>query len=216
MNKCCNKETCRCAKPVIDVDEMPDKVAMLKFNFDGVSTWYDYTNMIEQTQTDTVLSADAIKRVLTYMAERHVDTISAKELGAILHLADIADIDITSVEDNSLLVYRKDNDCSQGCEGITNAWEGWNANTNQAVSARTVMGFNDSGKPQAISAPANANQYYELGWNGSNKVSYSQPQNTSVAAVTDSDEKVSLLVLDPTTKQIKSVKVLASKLEEMQ
>lgn len=216
MNKCdCKPQRCRCNQPVIDVESIPDNVAVLKFNFDGVSTYYDFTSMIRLTETDTSLSADSIDRNLIYKAERHTDTISAKELGSIMRLADISDVDISSIDDNSILMYRKDSDCSEGCEGINNSYVGWNATKNQATSVQTVMGFDANGKPYALQAPANANQYYNLGWNGSNKVSYSQPQDTTVAAVTDSDSKVSILVLDPNTKQVMSVKVLASKLQAM-
>ena len=216
MNDCdCKKHRCRCNQPVIDVESIPDNVAVLKFNFDGVSTYYDFTSMIKLTETDTSLSADSIDRNLIYKAERHTDTISAKELGSIMRLADISDVDISSIDDNSILMYRKDSDCAEGCEGINNSYVGWNATKNQATSVQTIMGFDANGKPYALQAPANANQYYNLGWNGSNKVSYSQPQDTTVAAVTDSDNKVSILVLDPNTKQVMSVKVLASKLQAM-
>lgn len=213
--KCDCERKCRCEVPVIGVEEIPDNLAMLKFNFDGVSTLYDYRNMIEQIQTDTTLTADSIKRVLNYMAERHTDTISAKELGSILHLADIADINITDVENYSMLIYKKDSDCSQGCEGINNSWAGWNANNNQNTSVQTVMGFDQDSRPYALQAPANANQYYQLGWNAGNKAGYSQPVETTVAAVTDSDSKVSMVVVDPITKQLKTVKVAASKLQAM-
>lgn len=214
MNKCDCYQKCRCAKPVVSVEEVPGNLSLLKYSFDGISTFYDHENMILQTQTDTSLSADSIARVLKYMAERHIDSISAQELGSILHLADIADVDPANIEHNSLLVYKKDTNCSEGCEGIKNSWIGWNSADidNQSESIKTVMGFNDAGDPTALQAPANANQYYTLGWNGSNKVSYSQPQEVSIASVTDSDSKVSVLALDPTTKQIVAIKVAASKL----
>lgn len=212
----CNcKNKCRCAKPVIGVEEVPDNLGLLKFNFDGVSTLYDYRNMINQVQADTSLNTNLSERSLKYVAERHTDTITAKDLGSILHVADIADVDISNVEDYSMLVYHKDSDCAQGCEGINNSWTGWNATSNQDTSADSIMGFNENGRPYALQAPANTNQYYQLGWNANNKISYSQPTNTTVSAVTDSDNKVSLLVLDPNTKQLKTVRVLASKLQEM-
>lgn len=215
MNKCDCYQKCRCAKPVVSVEEVPDNLSLLKYSFDGISTFYDHENMILQTQTDTSLSADSIARVLKYMAERHIDSISAKELGSILHLADIADVDPTNIEHNSLLVYKKDTNCAEGCDGISNSWNGWNATTDQATSVQTVMGFDVDGAPHALQAPANANQYYNLGWNGSNKVSYTQPQEASIASVTDAQSKVSILAMDPSTKQIVAIKVLASKLQQL-
>lgn len=216
MKRCnCKEQRCRCTQPVIDVESIPNNIAVLKFNFDGVSTFHDYTAMIKQTETDTSLAVNAIDRNVTFNAERHTDVITAKEFGSMLHLADIGDVDISSIDDNSFLMYRKDSDCSQGCEGINNSYVGWNALKSQATSVQTVMGFDQNGKPYALQAPANTNQYYNLGWNGANKVSYSQPQTTTVAAVTDSDSKVSILALDPNTKQVVSIKVLASKLQAL-
>lgn len=212
MNKCDCYEKCRCAKPVVSVEAVPESLSLLKYSFDGISTFYDHENMILQTQTDTTLSADSINRVLKYMAERHIDSISAKELGSILHLADIADVDPTNIEHNSLLVYKKDTNCAEGCDGINNAWKGWNATEDQDDSVQTIMGFDTDGAPHALRAPANANQYYNLGWNGSNKVSYSQPQEVSIASITDANSKVTVLALDPTTKQMVAIKVAASKL----
>ena len=215
MNKCDCYQRCRCAKPVVSVEDVPDSLAMLKYNFDGVATFYDHEDMILRTQTDTSLSADSIQRVLTYMAERHIDSISAKELGSILHLSDLGDVEGTNIDHNSMLVYKKDTDCSQGCEGINNSWKAWNALNTQATSLKTVMGFDEEGAPYALQAPANANQYYNLGWNGNGKVSYSQPQDVTIASITDSSQKVSILALDPSTKQVVSIKVLASKLQEL-
>ena len=104
---------CSCLKPFLDIEPVPGNISMLKYNLNGVSSWYDFRPMIEETETDTSISVDSVKRVLTYMAERHVDTISAKELGSILHLADISDIDIADVENNSLLVFKKENNCAE-------------------------------------------------------------------------------------------------------
>lgn len=213
-NTCGCENRCRCAKPVISVESLPDNLGMVKYNFDGVSTYYDHTNMIKQLETDTTLSADTVRRVLTYMAERHIDTISAKELGSILHLADISDVDVTNLEEGSILVYNKNTDCSEGCEGINNTWKAWDSASNRKDYLQTVMGFDEEDKPYALNTPANANQFYQLGWNANNKVSYSQPQDTTIGGVTK-DGKVAILVMDQTTKQIMSLKVDAAKLGEL-
>lgn len=206
MTHCnCNKPQCGCGKPILDINEMPDDIATLRFNVNGVSALYDYGNMIRQTQTDTNISADSIKRVLKYMAERHTDTISAKELGSILHLADIADVDITDVQDNSILVYKKNSDCAQGCIGLNNAWQGWNSEEHLDDTVRTIMGFTDDNAPVALQAPANTNQHYILGWNAENKVSFTQPDVVTTAP-TDAGGKKWALYLDPITKEIVVVK----------
>lgn len=212
---CGCKSKCRRALPVIGVEEMPDNIAMLKFNLDGATTYYDYRNMIHQTETDTTLSLDATKRALNYHAERHTDAISAHELGAIFHLADLGDVDVTGVSDGSMLVYHKDNNCAEGCEGISNAWTAWNALEQQTDSLEVLFGAKDDNRPYTLATPANSDEYYMVGWNGNNKVSYSQPQETTIGAVTGTDDKVSILVEDPNTKQIMSIKVSAEKLQEL-
>ena len=195
-NKRCDETPCGCAVPVIDVDEMPESIAILKFNFNGVSTWYDYTNMITQTQTDTSITADALNRVLTYMAERHTDSISAKELGSILHLADIGDVDTTGAGDNALFTYQKNADCGQGCEGTDNQWTAWNSLSHQTTSVDSVMGFDANGKPYSLQKPASPNKHYLLSWAAQNKLKYVTP--TAFASATGKKA----LYIDPDTGEI--------------
>lgn len=171
-NQPCGQPSCGCSKPVFNVEEVPESITTLRFNFQGVSTTYDYENMIHNTQSDTTLSADAIKRVLTYMAERHTDTISAKELGAILHIADIGDVDITGATDNSLFVYQKESDCGQGCQGIDNSWIAWNSSEHQTTSVDTIMGFADDGSPMSLQRPTDTTKTFLIAWDGSNKIRY--------------------------------------------
>lgn len=190
------RRPCGQGVPVLEIEEMPNSLSTLRYNINGVSTWFDHQNMIYQTQTDTILVADAIDRLLKYQAERHTDTISAKELGSILHIADLGDVDITNVEDNSFFVYQKDNNCGAGCEGINNSWIGWTALDHQDTSAQYPMAFTQDGSPIVLSTPNSPNQYYMLGWNAGNKLSYSQPVQFATA-----DNKKQLYI-DPDTKQI--------------
>lgn len=184
---------------------MPDTVSVLSYNFDGATAWYDYGNMIYKTQTDTKVRVDAIRRVLEHLAERHVDTISAHELGSILHIADLGDVDITGVEDNSLFVYQKDNNCSHGCEGVNNSWIAWNSNDHMVDSMRTIMGFDADGAPQTLLPPANAGQFYIVGWNGENQVSYKQIEEVSEESITETIDGVSYIryaCVDPNTNEL--------------
>lgn len=203
---CCSsckkpKDECRCPDQILAIENLSDNLAYLTFNDGGRSVNYDFGPMILATQTDTSISADRINRVLKYMSERHIDTISAKELGSILHIADIGDVDITKVGDNSLFVYQKNSDCGEGCEGINNSWTAWNALEHLADSVQHVMGFDGNGKPFALNAPLHTNQYYQLGWNAENKVSFSQPQEVATPPK-DSDNYVYRVYMDPDTKQL--------------
>lgn len=214
-NQCCDpcadpcKKKCGCYEPILDIDEMPDSVSILRYNINGLSTWYDYGNMIYQTQTDTRITADSVKRVLRYMAERHTDSISARELGSILHVADLGDVDISGVQNNSLFVYRKDNNCAQGCEGISNAWTAWNSTDNTADSLRTIMGFDKDGVPYSLLPPANSDQHYLLEWRGNNEVGYRQVEEVSKESITVTEggrNYIYKVCVDPNTNELVYIK----------
>lgn len=188
------------------IDQVHDDTpAWLRFNFGGKSVDYDFTPVVKAAETDTTLRLDVANRGLVYNAERHIDSFSASELGSILHIADIGDVDITGVTDNSLFVYQKNSDCGEGCEGIDNSWVAWNSNEHLDESLATVMGFDSNGAPRALNHPDNTTQYYQLSWAGANKVAWSQPVVVATAPV-DADNKKWALYLDPETKQIVVVK----------
>lgn len=215
-NRCCNDcdpckpkccpEPCGCPTQIMGIDQVHDDTpAWLRFNFGGKSVDYDFTSVVKAAETDTSLRLDVANRGLVYNAERHIDSFSASELGSILHIADIGDVDITGVTDNSLFVYQKNSDCGEGCEGIDNSWVAWNSNEHLDESLATVMGFDADGAPRALNHPDNTTQYYQLSWAGANKVAWTQPVVVATAPV-DSDNKKWALYLDPETKQIVVVK----------
>lgn len=178
----CKKKCCGDAKPVIDVQAIPDDILTLSFNFNGVGTTYDYREMIKTGQTDTALTADALKRVLVYMAERHTDTISAKELGAILHLSDLGDVEVDSIDAYSMLFYKKD--ATDACDTTANRWVGWNALDEQGSSLSYLMGYLADGAPKALSSPSSPSQYFQLGWNANGKIDWKQPRKVTSTANT--------------------------------
>lgn len=192
---CCGP-SCGCAKPIFEIEEMPESVATLRFNNNGVSAWYNYQNMIYQTQTDTNLSIDTVKRILNYMAERHVDQISAQELGAMLHIADIGDVDIKGIADNAMFVYQKNSDCGEGCEGINNSWVAWNALEHQNTTLDSIMGFDANGKQYSLQKPTDTSKHYLIGWDAQNKIRYITP--TAFGSLTGKKP----LYIDPSTGEI--------------
>lgn len=185
--------------PFFGIEQKPGSISELMYNVNGVTSTWDYSSIVEQNQTDTSISVKSIERVLKYAAERHIDTISAKELGSILRLSDIGDVDSSDIKNNSMLVFRKDGECAYGDQN--NSWVAFNADEHQSTNLTSLMGYDAEYKPQAISTPVHANQYYQLGWNAQNKLSYSQPVE-AVSAPIDTDGKVLQLFLDPMTKQI--------------
>lgn len=211
MNKCecnkcgakrCGEPCCGIPKPVFEVQSLVDDPLTLSFNFDGLGTTYDYRTLVKTGETDTTLSANPIARVLEYMAEKHTDTISAKELGAILHLTDIGDIDVSGVEDHSMLVYKKDSDCAHGCDDTMNTWVAWNALDHIVDSLQYIMGFDANGAQKSLSSPSSPSQQYLLGWNGDGKVGWTQIK-TAAAVPTNAYQ----VYWDDTAKEFVKVKV---------
>ena len=152
--------------------------------------------MINQTQTDTILSVDALKRILNYMAERHVDQISAQELGSILHVADLGDVKIKEISDNALFVFQKNSDCGEGCEGINNSWTAWDSLSHQATSLDSIMGFDADGKQFSLQKPLDTAKHYLIGWDAQNKIRYITP--TAFGTL----EGKKPLYIDPATGEI--------------
>lgn len=166
---------CACPAPFLGIEQVPDNVSVLRFNIDGKRADYDFYNLIYQVQSDTAISADAINRVLVYMAERHTDQITAQELGAILHLSDIGDVSTKGVEGGSMLTYQKSSNCGEGCMGTQDKWVVWNALDEQKSSATYPMAFDAEGHPTTIQRPSAPNKQYLLGWNAQNQLSYITP-----------------------------------------
>lgn len=218
MTQCnCNKVSCQkchshdcdgpcaCPTPFLGVESLSDNVSVLRYNINGLRTDYDYTNLVYNTQTDTSLTANAIDRVLTYMAERHLDSITARELGAILHLADIGDVSTNGAKDGSLLVYHKNSNCGEGCTGIGDTWQVWNALDQQISSATYLMAFGQDGKAHVLERPQNPSGYYQLGWNGASQLSYSKVPIVTTAP-TNSQGTKTRLYLDENSNQIVAVR----------
>lgn len=204
--KCC-EQPCGCPEQILSITPVHDDTpAWLRWNLGGKSIDYDFKPVVKSAETDTSVRIDNTNRTLVYNAEKHIDSFSAKELGNIFHIADIGDVDITGVTDNSLFVYKKNSDCGQGCEGINNSWIAWNSEEHLENGLQTVMGFDAQNRPQALKYPVSTNQYYQLGWNGANKVSYTQPVEVSTPPV-DANGNSHLCFEDPTTKQQVFMKV---------
>lgn len=203
----CDPNPCgRCPEPALSIEALPNNPGYLRFSIGGNCVDYDFASLINLLETDTSLKADIINRVLTYKAERHEDALTGAELGGVLHLGDLGDVDISNLEDHSTLFYQKDSDCGEGCEGINNSWVTWNALDDNGQTAEMIGAYTADGAPTTIKAPtSNANQYYQVGWNGANKFGITQPVEFA-SKPTDSNGKAWRVYMDPSTKQIGYVK----------
>lgn len=211
-NSCCDKpkcgNPCGCPLKVLSVETMTDKPGYVKFNLDGGTVMFDFSEVVAETETDTFLRVDATARVLKYLAEGHINNIPASQLGSILHIADIGDVDISGVTDNSLFVYQKNSDCGKGCDGIDNSWIAWNADDPNHLTngGESVMVFDDNSAPKSLMSPAHTEQFYLAGWRAGNKFGYMQPTQVT-RPTTDSDGYTNLLFESPITRELEVMPV---------
>lgn len=202
----CHKNSCGYPEPIFGIDRVQDTPAAYRLNINGKTVTWDLQPGIYDGQTDTTLVIDLVNRLLQFSAERHRDSISASELGSILHLNDLGDVSTKGVEDGSMMVYRKSDNCGNGCFGTNNVWEPWNALDEQTSSAAYAAGYNATGNPVSIQQPPNADQYYNLCWNKGGQLSYAQVTEASELRL-DAEGYAYQQYIDPTTKEPYYIKV---------
>lgn len=201
----CKKSPCGCAEPVFSVEAMPDDPNMIRFNVNGKSVWYDWEPVTKAGETCTTFNTDAVNRTLNYHGECSDQTISAKELGAILHLGDLGDVDENSITDNGILNYRKTGDCGEGCEGTGDKWVSSNPIEVGGTSLDYILGSDADGKMKSLIPPIDTTTFSYLAWAAQNKAKWVKPTIASTAPV-DSDNKTWRLYVDPNTYEFVIVK----------
>lgn len=196
---------CGCPEQILSIEADSTRPANLRFNLGGRSVWHDFTSAIKSAETCTNLKADITARTLIYDAECGRQSISANELGSMLHLADIGDVDATTIKDNAILVYRKDADCGENCDG-KNGWVGLDPSEEGVTSLDYIMGSDSNGKVGSLNPPANKlNKFSYLTWAAEGKAKWSEIQ-TVAEVPKDEDGKAWRLYVDPNNGQIVAVK----------
>lgn len=207
----CNKpcktcgDPCGCAEPVLSIEAMADDPATLRFNVNGKSVWYDFEPVVKAAETCTSFNIDAVNRTLNYHGECADQSISAKDLGSILHLGDLGDVDETTIGDNGILNYRKDPDCPEGCEGTGDGWVSSNPIEVSGTSLDYILGSDADGKMKSLMPPTDTTTFSYLAWAAQNKAKWVKPTIVSVAP-TDGNGKKWRLYVDPNTYEIVIVK----------
>ena len=196
---------CSCVEPVFSIEALSDDPTTLKFNVNGKTIWYDFSSVVKAGETCTTLSPDAVNRTLNYNGECGENNITARELGSILHQADIGDVDADSIGDNGILVYQKDPDCGEGCDGVSNGWISKNPIDSGATSLDYILGSDSEGRMKSLMPPSDASTFSYLAWAAQDKAMWKKPSIVSTAPV-DSDGKKWRLYLDPSTREIVVVK----------
>lgn len=204
-NKCnkCN-EPCNCAEPVFSIAAMPDDPDTLRFNVNGKSIWYDFEPVVKAGETCTTVNIDAVNRTLNYHGECSDQTISAKELGSILHLGDLGDVNAETITDNGILNYRKTGDCGEGCEGLGDGWVSSNPIEVGEQSLDYILGSNVDGQMHSLMPPTNSARFSYLAWASQNKAKWVTPRE--VVTIPDDGTYKYPLYLDPDSGEIVAVK----------
>ena len=204
MNCECNKQCknpCGCPEPVFSIEAMADDPTTLRFNVNGKSVWYDFEPVVKAGETCTTLNIDAVNRTLNYHGECSDQTISARELGSILHLSDLGDVNENTITDNGILNCRRSAECGEGCESA--AGDGWVSSNPIEVSGASldyVLGSDADGKMISLMPPVDTTTFSYLAWAAQNKAKWVKP--TQVATTpTDGTYKYPLY-LDPNTGEI--------------
>lgn len=207
---CCNEcnnpckkncsSPCGCAEPVFSVEAMPDDPTILRFNVNGKSVWYDFSPVVKNAETCTTLNVDAVARTLSYLGECGENTIAARELGSILHLADIGDVDADSIRDNGILNYQKNTDCPEGCEGTSSGWRTDNPVDIAESSLDYILGSDNNGKLSSLMPPTDTNKFNYVAWAAGDKIKYVTP--TIVASIPDDGTYQYPAYMDPATGEI--------------
>ena len=202
-NKC--KTPCGCAEPVFDIEALDTDPTTLRFNVNGKSVWYDFEPVVKAGETCTTLNIDAVNRTLNYHGECSDQTISAKELGSILHLGDLGDVDANSITDNGILNYRVSTECPEGCESESSGWRSDNPIDLGATSLDYVLGSDANGALASLMPPTDTTKFSVLTWAGASKAIWKTPTVVATAPV-DGDGKVWRPYIDPSTMELVIVK----------
>lgn len=196
---------CSCVEPVFSIEALSTDPTTLKFNVNGKSIWHDFDSVVKHAETCTTLIPDVANRMLNYNGECGVNNITAHELGSILHLADIGDVDANSIGDNGVLVYQTDGDCGEGCEGVSNGWVSKNPIEVGTTALDYILGSDDEGRMKSLMPPTDPANFSLLTWAGSNKAVWKKPSVVATPPV-DADGKVWRLYVDPNTYELVIVK----------
>ena len=205
-DKCnqCGKDPCGCREPVFSVEAMPDNPTLIRYNVNGKSVWYDHDSIVKAGETCTTVNIDAVARTFNYHGECSEQTISAKELGSILHLGDLGDVNADTITDNGILNYRKDGNCGEGCEGIGDGWVSSNPIEVGGTSLDYILGSDSEGRMASLMPPINASSFSYLTWAAQDKAVW-KTINT-VASIPDDGTYKYPLYLDPNSGEIVAVK----------
>ena len=119
-------------------------------------------------ETDTKLSTNYSNGTLIYNAERHTDIITGDQLGSIINLDYLRNVEIDpDLSGNCYeLIFRKWAECGDGCRSAADKWMNFNINSDGAKQCgiRYVRGANQYGCPVYLDVPMDESEYWFGMW----------------------------------------------------
>ena len=201
-NKC--QKRCGCPESILSIEADSADPAYLRFNLGGRSVWYDFTSVVKAAETCTHLFTSLNPRALVYESECGRQEITAKELGRILHLGDLGDVDETSIKDNAILVYRKDSHCGENCDGKS-GWIGIDPTEEGDNEIDYLLGSDDKGDVKSLMPPAANNKYNYLTWEKDGKAKWSVIRIVPSAPTDPTTNSKLRVYLDPDSNELVAV-----------
>lgn len=177
VNNCCDKchrndcDGC-CGKcPVARYDCFFSIAPSPYSESEWVVTWNGMPHRVripKISETDTFLSVNPEKATLNYKAERHTDEIRGAQLGDIINLDDLRDVDIDDGLDGHCyeFIFHKWENCGDGCKSLADRWQNFNINSEGAKKngIRYIRGANAYGCPVYLDIPTDETTYWWGMW----------------------------------------------------
>ena len=204
---CCDKcgcDRCACPAPVFSVETDSTDPTLFRYSVNGKTVLFDHTESIKAGETATSVTLDQVRRTLNHYGEKSTQTITAAELGSILHLADLGDVDANSIADHGLLVFNKESDCGEGCEGGTSGWSAKNPIEIGGDFLEYIIGSTSEGEVKSLMPPTDASKFSYLAWAAQGKAKWVTPTVVSTPPVKDGYR--TRLWLDESTGEIVAVR----------
>lgn len=170
-------------------------------------TWCGKVHKVKvpkMNETDTKLSADYSNATLNYQAEKHTDIITGEQLGNLINIGDLRDVDANyDFEANCAeLIYHRYGECGQGCRSLEDKWGTFALDDDGAKQNQLmyVRGANVFGCPVYLDVPSNTSQYWFAGWRQDTQ-QFGYYQAPQVPTLPKLGKDYIVMSLDPTTKQ---------------
>lgn len=131
-NNCnsCGKDPCSCGecRPAkygcdFSIDANPFDESIWNVTICGATTKVKIPKLYE---TDTKLSTSYSDKSLIYNAEKHTDIITGDQIGGLINLEDLRDLDVANADSCDMLVYNPYcSDCGDGCKPKNAMWKAY-------------------------------------------------------------------------------------------